>query len=172
MSMRKGSFKFSDTFLKETKGGMFRDRQLVQRNDIYQAGFTPCYIEVLEEYQAKAYAIAPVFVGEKLWGLLAAFQNSGPRHWEAGELNVLSQVATQLGVAVQQTQYVEEVKQQSEQISKLADKVIDSARIIYKLGQESPDQLQDTAFLKGFLRLAVAETRRLFDTDRVAIYSV
>lgn len=170
-SMTKNSLKFSsDTFLQETQGGNFNDRQLLIREDIYQAGLTPCYIEVLEEYQAKAYAIAPIFLGEKLWGLLAAFHNSEPRHWETGELNALSQVGTQLGVALQQGQFVEKLQEQSEQISKLADQVIASARIIYELGQQSPTQLLDSDFLKSFLRLSVVEARRLFDTDRVTIY--
>ena len=170
-SMTKNSFKFSDdTFLQKTQGSSFRDRQLVIREDIYQAGFTPCYIEVLEEYQARAYAIAPVFLGEKLWGLLAAFQNTGPRHWETGELNVLSQIATQLGVAVQQGQYVEELKQQSEQISQLAEQRVGFAKLIYQMGQQSPSKLQEGSSLKTLLRLATAETRRLFNTDRVTIY--
>ncbi len=170
-SMTKNSFKFSDdTFLQKTQGGSFRDRQLVIREDIYQAGFTPCYIEVLEEYQARAYAIAPVFLGEKLWGLLAAFQNTGPRHWETGELNLLSQIATQLGVAVQQGQYVEELKQQSEQISQLAEQRVGFAKLIYQMGQQSPSKLQEGSSLKTLLRLATAETRRLFNTDRVTIY--
>ncbi len=170
-SMTKNSSLFSsDTFLQETQGGIFRDRQLVTREDIYQAGFTPCYIEVLEEYQAKAYAIVPIFLGEKLWGLLAAFQNSGPRHWETGELNVLSQIATQLGVALQQFQYVEELQQQSEQINKLAEQGVAAAKIIYRLGQQSPAQLLDSSFLKTLLQLATAETRRLLSTDRLAIY--
>ncbi|MDJ0590564.1 MAG: GAF domain-containing protein [Pleurocapsa sp. MO_226.B13] len=170
-SMNKDSLRFSDdTFLQETQGGRFRDRQLVTRDDIYQAGFTPCYLEVLEEYQAKAYAIAPIFLGEKLWGLLAAFQNTGPRHWETGELNVLSQIATQLGVALQQGQYVKELQQQSEQISQLAEQGVGFAKLIYQIGQQSPAQLQDGFSIKSLLRLATSETRRLFNTDRVAIY--
>ena len=170
-SMTKRSLRFSDdTFLQETQGGLFRDGQVVKRDDIYKAGFTPCYIEVLEEYQAKAYIIAPVFLGAKLWGLLAAFQNTEPRPWERGELNVLSQVAIQLGVAVQQAQYIEELQQQSAQISELAEQRVGFAKLIYQMGQQSPTQIQDGSAVKALFRLATAETRRLFKTDRVAIY--
>ena len=168
--MAENSSAFSDTYLQENQGGSFRDRELIIRDDIYKAGFTPCYLEVLEEYQAKAYAIAPVFVGDKLWGLLAAFQNTGPRHWEAGEVNLLVLIANQLGVALQQVNYVEELQQKSEQISNLAERGVAAAKLIYKLGQQSPAQLQDSSSLKNLLRLATAETRRFFNTDRVAIY--
>ena len=159
-----------DTWLKENEGGKFRDRQLIVRDDIYQAGFTPCYLEVLEEYQARAYAIAPVFIGTKLWGLLAAFQNSEPRHWEAGEVNLLTRVANQLGVALQQVEYVEQLQQKSQQIFQLAEQRVAFAKLIYQLGQQSPAQLQDDSSVNALLRLAVAETRRLFKTDRVAVY--
>lgn len=159
-----------DTWLKENEGGKFRDRQLIVRDDIYQAGFTPCYLEVLEEYQARAYAIAPVFIGTKLWGLLAAFQNSDPRHWEAGEVNLLNRVANQFGVALQQLEYVEQLQQKSRQIFQLAEQGVAFAKLIYQLGQQSPAQLQDDSSVNALLRLAVAETRRLFKTDRVAVY--
>ena len=161
---------FPDTYLQETQGGSFRERQLLVRDDIHQAGFSPCYLEVLEEYQAKAYAMTPVFVGDKLWGLLAAFQNTKPRRWQKGEVNLLTQVANQLGVALQQVQYVNELQKQSEQISQLAEQGVNFAKLIYQLGQQSPAQLQDISSLKNLLRLATAETRRLFKTDRVAIY--
>ena len=169
-SMARESSAFPDTWLQENQGGSLRERQLMVRDDIYQAGFSPCYLEVLEEYQARAYVIVPVFVAEKLWGLLAAFQNTGPRHWEREEVNLLTQVGTQLGVALQQVNYVRELEQQSQQISQLAEQSVAAAKLIYQLGQQSPAQLQDINVLKNLLRLATAETRRLFDTDRVAIY--
>jgi methyl-accepting chemotaxis protein PixJ len=169
-SIAQNSSRFSDSLLQATQGGSFRDSQLLVRDDIYQAGFSTCYLEVLEEYQARAYAIAPVFLGEKLWGLLAVYQNSGPRQWEAGEVNLLVQVATQLGIAMQQGQYIEDLQQQSGQIAKLAERVIASAKLIYQLGQQSPDKFLDSSSVKAFLRLATTETRRLFNTDRVAIY--
>ena len=169
-SMMNESSAFPDTWLQENQGGSFRDRQLMVRDDIYKAGFSPCYLEVLEEYQARAYTLVPVFVGEKLWGLLAAFQNTGPHHWEEGEINLLVLVATQLGVALQQVNYVKELHQQSEQISRLAERSVAAAKIIYQLGQQSPAQLQDSSSLQPILRLATTETRKLFDTDRVAIY--
>ncbi|HCF26268.1 MAG TPA: hypothetical protein DEV81_03365, partial [Cyanobacteria bacterium UBA11049] len=54
--------------------------------------------------QAKAYIIVPIFCGEKLWGLLAAYQNSDFRQWEEAEIMMVVQIGTQLGVAVQQAE--------------------------------------------------------------------
>ncbi len=63
----------ADTYLKETRGGGYvRGERFKRVDDIYAAGFSPCYIESLEKYQARAYVIVPIFQDTKLWGLLAA----------------------------------------------------------------------------------------------------
>lgn len=84
---------WQDTYLQETQGGRYRYNETFAVNDIYQVGHSECHIECLELYQVKAYAIAPIFIGQKLWGLLAAYQNSAPRHWELSEIQFLAQIA-------------------------------------------------------------------------------
>ncbi len=95
---------WEDTYLQETQGGRFRDYETLVVNDIYQAGLQPCHIQLLEQFQAKAYAIAPIFVGTSLWGLLALYQNATPHIWTAWEVELLQQIANQLAIAIQQSQ--------------------------------------------------------------------
>jgi light-regulated signal transduction histidine kinase (bacteriophytochrome) len=106
-----------DTYLQDTKGGQYT-QGATQRvvKDIHQAGFSPCYAQVLEDYQARAYIIVPIIHGEKLWGLLAAYQNSGPRDWEESDVALMSQIGLQLGVALQQVGYLSEIQIQSQQL--------------------------------------------------------
>jgi methyl-accepting chemotaxis protein PixJ len=66
---------WEDTHLQETKGGRYRNNEPFVVNDIYQVGHSPCHIDILSQFEAKAYIIVPVFCGQKLWGLLAAYQN-------------------------------------------------------------------------------------------------
>jgi GAF domain-containing protein len=75
-------------------------------DDIYQAGHADCHIQLLEQFEAKAYAIVPLFQGEKLWGLLAAYQNSQPRHWQDDEIDLLNQIGAQLTLALKQLDYL------------------------------------------------------------------
>ncbi|WP_414543298.1 GAF domain-containing protein [Nostoc sp. CCY0012] len=82
--------------------------------DIYKTGFDPCYINLLEHFQAQAYIIVPIFCGNQLWGLLASYQNSGPRQWKAEEINVVVQIGNQLGVALQQAQLLAQTQSQSQ----------------------------------------------------------
>jgi len=110
-----------DTYLQETQGGVYTEgaRHLVVE-DIYLANFTPCYLELLERFQARAYIIVPIFSGNKLWGLLATYQNSAPRKWKTAEINVVVQIGNQLGVALQQAELLEQTKRQSQALEKSA----------------------------------------------------
>lgn len=103
-----------DTYLQETAGGAYRKgMSYVCVEDIYQAEFTPCYIELLEHLQARAYLIVPIHLGSQLWGLLAVYQNSGPRQWQEIEIQIMIQISQQLGVAVQQAELLEQTQRQA-----------------------------------------------------------
>ncbi len=108
---------WQDSYLQETQGGRYRHNETFAVDNIYQAGHSKCYFEFLEKCQMKAYAIAPIFIGQKLWGLLAAYQHSAPRHWETSEIQFLAQIANQLGVALQQVNLLLQTQQQTEKLT-------------------------------------------------------
>ncbi|MUG97523.1 GAF domain-containing protein [Scytonema sp. UIC 10036] len=158
-----GHAKVTDTYLQQTQAGQFTTATNFRVvNDIYQAGFSPCYIDILEQYQARAYIITPIIKGNKLWGLLAAYQNSSPRQWEESEIKVLTQVSNQLGVAIQQAEYLKQLKEQSAQITKTAEIERAVAKVIDKIRQSSDI---DTIF-----KTAAQEVRKLLNLERVTIY--
>ncbi|VEP12921.1 Multi-sensor signal transduction histidine kinase [Hyella patelloides LEGE 07179] len=108
-----------DTFLQETQGGKYTNRQqFTAVDDIYTQGFSDCYIESLEKYQAKAYLIVPIFQHEILWGLFATYQNNGVRVWNQLEIDLTIQVANHLAVAVQQAEYVNRLQQKTINLEK------------------------------------------------------
>ena len=114
---------WEDTYLQETQGGRYRHNQTFAVNDIYQVGHSDCHVALLEQFQAKAYALAPIFIGQQLWGLLAAYQNSAPRHWEASEIKFLAQIGVQLGVALQQAELLAQTKHQAEQLAQALEEL-------------------------------------------------
>ncbi|HEY9648751.1 MAG TPA: GAF domain-containing protein [Chroococcidiopsis sp.] len=95
---------WEDTHLKQTQGGRYRNHETFAVNDIYTVGHRSCHIALLEQFQAKAYAIAPIFVHETLWGLLATYQNTAPRQWQPQEISLLQQIAVRVAIAIQQSQ--------------------------------------------------------------------
>ncbi len=108
-----------DTYLQTEKGGIYSQgtKYRVIEN-IYQAGFSDCYIELLENFQAKAYINVPIISNNKLWGLLASYQNSAPRKWENPEINIVIQIGSQLGVALEQAELLAETQQKSLMLEK------------------------------------------------------
>lgn len=88
--------------------------------DIYQKNLSPCYLERLEQFQIRAYIIAPIYCGSRLWGLLATYQCSTPRVWKASDRNTTIQISNQLGVALYQFELLEQTKRQSEALQKAA----------------------------------------------------
>lgn len=110
-----------DTYLQKSQGGIYTQGHLCRIvEDIYKAGFSPCYIELLERFQAKAYLIVPIFCGTQFWGLLASYQNSMPRNWRKAEITIVLQIGTQLGVALQQAELLEATQKQSIQLQEAA----------------------------------------------------
>ncbi|MCC5898431.1 MAG: response regulator [Phormidium sp. BM_Day4_Bin.17] len=103
-----------DTYLQENYGYPYRDRKTHRAvSDIYEAGFDDCYLGLLEQLQARAYIIVPIFCGKHLWGLLAIYENGQPRHWTQGDIKIALQISNQLGVAVQQAELLARTREQA-----------------------------------------------------------
>ncbi|KAF3885677.1 MULTISPECIES: GAF domain-containing protein [Nostocales] len=153
---------WEDTHLQETQGGRYAKGESFVVNDIYKAGHFPCHVEILEQFEVKAYIIVPVFSGAKLWGLLGAYQNSATREWEAWEASFLTQIGMQFGVAVAQAEYLEQVRVKSEKLSQIAEQEKALTKVVNRIRQSSN---VDVIF-----KTATQEVRQLLRCDRVGIY--
>ncbi|MGC9526522.1 MAG: MHYT domain-containing protein [Limnospira sp.] len=112
-----GNYLLADTHLQETQGGIYGEGASYRCvTDIYTVGFDECYLELLEQFQARAYIIAPIFRGSQLWGLLAAYQNDRPRRWTTAEIRTVTQISSQLGVAVHQAELFATTQEQTRQL--------------------------------------------------------
>jgi PAS domain S-box-containing protein len=102
---------WADTYLQEHRGGRYRNREAFAIDDIYISGHTPCHIDILEQFQVRAYAIVPIFQQEELWGLLSAYQNAGPRRWLPEDMTLMTQVSHHLGLALYQIGLLNQAQQ-------------------------------------------------------------
>lgn len=153
---------WEDTYLQENQGGRYSRNETYAVDDIYKASYTPCHISSLEEFQIRAYAVAPIFFGGDLWGLLAAYQNSAPRQWEEVDVNSLAQVGTQLGVALRQAEYLQQVNAKNEELAQIAQQERTVAKIIEKI-RKSLD-------INVVFNTTTQEVRQLLQVDRVVVY--
>jgi PAS domain S-box-containing protein len=77
--------------------------------DLHAQNFQPCYVELLNTFQVKANLVVPILQShlsqdDQLWGLLVAHQCAKPRQWQPEEIDLLQKLATQLGIAIQQSE--------------------------------------------------------------------
>ncbi|MBD1995623.1 GAF domain-containing sensor histidine kinase [Leptolyngbya sp. FACHB-541] len=75
------------------------------------------YTIALEKLQIRASLVAPLLQGDRLWGLLCIHQCIGPRRWQASEIEFVTQIAAQLGVAIQQAEFLAQTQHQSEALA-------------------------------------------------------
>ncbi|MHC5774064.1 GAF domain-containing protein [Nostoc sp.] len=153
---------WEDSHLQETQGGRYAKGETFVVNDIYQMGHAQCHIDILEQFEMKAYIIAPIFSGEKLWGLLAAYQNSGPRDWQSWEESFLTQIGLQFGVAISQREYVEEVQRKSDQLAQILEQEKALTKIV--------DRIRQTLDVDNVFKITTQEVRQLLKCDRVMVF--
>jgi GAF domain-containing protein len=153
---------WEDTHLQETKGGRYRNNESFAVNDIYQAGHSRCHIDILEQFKIRAYALAPIFIGPKLWGLIAAYQHSGARQWANYEVEFLAQVGAQLGVAIQQAETLAQSKQQA---SALQDAIARQRALTEVVGN-----IRSSLDINLILKTTCQEMCKLLRVERVGVY--
>lgn len=96
---------FKEQHIKNYKSGRVRGI-----NDIYHAGLTECHINTLERFEVKANLVAPILKDQQLLGLLIAHHCSEPRNWQPSEINLFTQLAAQIGFALDQANLLEQVE--------------------------------------------------------------
>ncbi|MEH2024249.1 ATP-binding protein [Nostoc sp.] len=76
---------------------------------IYELGLCNC-VSLKEQFNTKANLVVPINLSNngnpnpKLWGLLIAHHNSGERHWQTNDTEMLNEVSVQLAIAIQQAE--------------------------------------------------------------------
>ncbi|MEH2388858.1 MAG: GAF domain-containing protein [Nostoc sp.] len=160
----------ADTYLQDTQGGSFGRCEVYRVcNDIYSADFSDCYIKTLEIYQARAYVIIAIYHGQNLWGMLAVYQNARSRDWEKDEVYFLTQVSSQLGVALQQAESLKQVQVQAQKLAKAAERERKAAQREKALFA-TVEKIRQSLDIATIFATSTEEVRRLLEVDRVTIY--
>lgn len=89
---------------------LYRQGLVTSKTDIYNVEINPCHIELLSRFQVRANLVVPILQGSQLWGLLIAHNCKAPREWQSLEVELLLQLATQVGIAIQQSELYQQVQ--------------------------------------------------------------
>ena len=153
---------WEDTYLQETKGGRYRNNESFTVADIYQAEHARCHLDVLEQFKIRAYALAPIFVGDRLWGLFGAYQHTTTHVWQSYEIDFLTQLAAQIGVAIQQSELLNYSKAQAIALEKAVSR--------QKALTEVVSKVRSALDIDLILTTTSKEAANLLEVDRVAVY--
>lgn len=90
----------------------YRQGRVCRLNDVEGADLEPCYVEFQRQLQVKANLVVPILQADNLWGLLIAHQCSAARQWQDFEVELLQRLATQVGIAIQQSELYERTRRE------------------------------------------------------------
>jgi PAS domain S-box-containing protein len=96
----------------EEQWQQYQQGKVLAIDDVQSAQFKTCYSSLLDEFQVRASLVVPILENDQLWGLLLAHQCAVPRHWQPFEIEFLSQLANQVGIAIAQSRLLEQETQQ------------------------------------------------------------
>ncbi|MCX7592893.1 MAG: GAF domain-containing protein [Fischerella sp.] len=142
----------------------YRNGRVKATDNIYEAGLTSCYIEQLEKLAVKANLVAPVLNEDKILGLLVAHQCSQPRLWQPHEIRWFSQVAMQIGFALENATLIADAANLRQQV--------DTETEWTQYFTETVGHIRASLKQEDILETAVEQVRRVLNSDRVVIYGM
>jgi methyl-accepting chemotaxis protein PixJ len=152
----------------------YREGRVQATPNIELAGLTSCHLKQLEPFAVRANLVAPILKDDKLFGLLIAHQCSGPRDWQATEVDLFAQIAIQVGFALEHARLLDQVEQayqgaefasesQRHLYETLQQGIIHwldgSEPVVTKLSEETTRQMESITTLYQHLKTFSTETQ-------------
>ncbi|RCJ18911.1 ATPase [Nostoc minutum NIES-26] len=144
--------------------------------DIYAAGLHPEHIDFLASLHVRANLVVPILLQQDLWGLFSAQHSYEPHQWQQIEIDLLKQVATQIGIAVQQAELHQQIQQLRAKLDLQAQQhqvQLQQAQNFQALVQRITEQIRDNKNETQVLQTATQELARLLKLDScyIELYS-
>ena len=125
----------------------------------------PCSLytaEFLQQCDARSCIEVAIYVGDRFWGLITAIQGHHPRRWETFEIELMQQLANQMGVAIAQAKLLDsleaKVKQRTQQLS--------------QTNQQLRQEIQERIQIENTLRESRQKLEGILDNADEAIVSI
>ncbi|MEG4575743.1 PAS domain S-box protein [Microcoleus sp. N3A4] len=125
---------FDDCCFANTYIGQYLKGRIRAVEDIQGSNLSKCHIDFLAECQVKANLVVPIVQQRiehrdgnpscqvpKLWGLLIAHHCSAPRKWQQFDLDLLSQLGTQVAIAIEQSLLYQQLSAVNQRLDGLAN---------------------------------------------------
>ena len=94
----------------------YRQGRRVVNDDIPNSDMPNCYKQLMAKFQVQANLVVPILESDRLWGLIIVHQCSAPRHWRSFEVDLLTDLGNQVGLALYQATLLEQETLRREQL--------------------------------------------------------
>lgn len=85
-----------------------------------RVSLSPGAIAYWQQFQVQAALTVGLLQGDRLWGLLSVQQCHQPRTWERAEIDLIQQLASQVGIAIQQSELYRQLQYANQELAYLA----------------------------------------------------
>lgn len=155
--------------------------------DVDQEDVEPCLAEFVKQFRVKAKLVVPIIQEIRnqepgnssplssdssayLWGLLIAHQCSQPRFWQCFEIELMKQLATQVAIAIQQSELYQQLQKLNAELEcRVQQRTEELARTNDSLREEIAERQRTEAALRHtnqtLQSLIAASPRAIFTLD-------
>jgi methyl-accepting chemotaxis protein len=133
----------------------YEQGQVLAIHHIDQAKLSTAKLEQLKSLEVRAVLVAPLLVDGKLMGLLCAQECTAPRQWTEPEIQLLQQLAIQVGYALSQANLLQQQRLSAEYARKL---------------NEITSEMRRSLDQQKIFSAAVDGIRKQLEVDRTLIY--
>ncbi|WP_448269689.1 PAS domain-containing protein [Nostoc sp. DSM 114159] len=99
-----------DTAIVENYIQRYRQGYVTAIFDIQDSSIDACHVELLAQFQVKANLVVPIIYDDHFWGLLIAHNCAVPRRWQPLEIDLLKELAIQVGIAIRQAELYQQAQ--------------------------------------------------------------
>ncbi|NEP56510.1 MAG: GAF domain-containing protein [Symploca sp. SIO2G7] len=124
-------------------------------DNIKHANLADWEYTIMEQLQVKGYMMAPIIREDKVYGWLCAHSLAKPRIWLDAEINLFTEVASQLGLALDQADLLLQQALATEQAQQL---------------NEITSQIRESLKIEDIYHAAITGVRETLKTDRALVY--
>jgi PAS domain S-box-containing protein len=96
----------------------YRQGRISAIANLETADIQPCHLQFLQKFAVKANLVVPILRQNQLWGLLIAHQCANTREWTTWEIELLRQLADQIGIALAQAKLLEQETLQRQELTR------------------------------------------------------
>ncbi|HBE20873.1 MAG TPA: chemotaxis protein CheD [Cyanobacteria bacterium UBA11149] len=133
----------------------YRKGRVVPTNNVYEAGFHPDHLKLMERLQIKANLVTPILKDEQLFGLLIAHHCHEPHSWQQSEVDFLRKLAIQLGLSLDRLNFVIQKDVETQRAQQL---------------NEITSNIRESATKEDIYNAAITGVRKTLKTDRAIVY--